>query len=329
MTAPFFSIIIPIYKVEAYLRQCVDSVLTQSFTDFEVILVDDGSPDGCPTICDSYAAADPRIHVIHKPNGGLSDARNAGLRQARGSYIIFLDSDDFYNNKDFFQELYDELQKRPVEMLCFQRQKFPDGNFAALTKPTPYSAEELAQTNASALLLMLSKSARLDASAPMKVLKRSMLIDNELFFRIGLLSEDIEWFMRTLMAVKSVAVTNSTAYCYRLRATSISHNITARNTNDLFLSIELYADRFRQLPDDNLKRAALNYLAYQYFIIMALAQKYLPTDERNDIHNRCKRFKWLSGYACNPKTSKCAMLMKIGGLKFTAFVLSKYLNIKN
>ena len=329
MTAPFFSIIIPIYKVEAYLRQCVDSVLAQSFTDFEVILVDDGSPDACPAICDSYAAADTRVRTIHKPNGGLSDARNAGLNQARGSYIIFLDSDDFYNNTNFFQELYTELQNRPVEMLCFQRQRFPDGKFEALSKPAPYSADELAQTDSSRLLLALSKSARLDANASMKVLKRSLLIDNQLFFRLGLLSEDIEWFMRTLMAVKSVAVTNSLAYCYRLRATSISHNITARNTNHLFLSIELYADQFRQLADDDLKRAALNYLTYQYFIIIALAQKYLPANERCDIHNRCKPFKWLAGYACNHKTSKCALLMKIGGLKFTAFVLSKYLNIKD
>ena len=85
----YFSIIIPVYKVQNYLRQCIDSVLAQTFTDFEIILVDDGSPDECPQICDEYAAKDSRIAVIHKKNGGLSSARNTGMKKAQGKYIIF------------------------------------------------------------------------------------------------------------------------------------------------------------------------------------------------------------------------------------------------
>ena len=88
------SIIIPVYKVEDYLRDCVESVLAQTVSDYEIILVDDGSPDGCPAICDEYAAQDPRISVVHKENGGLSSARNAGLDIARREYVYFLDSDD-------------------------------------------------------------------------------------------------------------------------------------------------------------------------------------------------------------------------------------------
>lgn len=89
------SVIIPIYKVEAYLKRCVDSVLAQTYTNLEVILVDDGSPDGCGAICDVYAEQDSRVRVIHKVNGGLSDARNAGLKIASGEYISFIDSDDW------------------------------------------------------------------------------------------------------------------------------------------------------------------------------------------------------------------------------------------
>ena len=91
---PMVSVIVPIYKVEEYLCPCVDSVLNQTYTDFELILVDDGSPDGSGAICDDYARQDGRIRVIHKKNGGLSDARNAGLDIAQGKYILFLDSDD-------------------------------------------------------------------------------------------------------------------------------------------------------------------------------------------------------------------------------------------
>lgn len=92
---PFLSVVVPIYQVEAYLRECVDSILCQTFSDMEIILVDDGSPDGCPTICDEYARNDSRVKVIHKPNGGLVSARKAGVRQASGRYITFVDSDDW------------------------------------------------------------------------------------------------------------------------------------------------------------------------------------------------------------------------------------------
>lgn len=99
------SVIIPVYKVEAYLRRCVDSVLAQSHENLEIILVDDGSPDGCPAICDEYAAADDRVAVIHQKNAGLSGARNAGLEKAKGAYLAFVDSDD-YLAEDFIECLY-------------------------------------------------------------------------------------------------------------------------------------------------------------------------------------------------------------------------------
>ena len=98
------SIIVPIYNVEPYLRKCIDSILAQTFTDFECILVDDGSPDNCPTICDEYAKKDSRIRVIHKENGGLSDARNAGLDIAQGEYIGFVDSDDY-----ILEDMYSQM----------------------------------------------------------------------------------------------------------------------------------------------------------------------------------------------------------------------------
>ncbi|MCQ2286126.1 MAG: glycosyltransferase family 2 protein [Bacteroidales bacterium] len=95
MNNPLISVIVPIYKVEPYLRQCLDSIVNQTYTNLEIILVDDGSTDGCPAICDEYAAKDNRIIVIHKENGGLSDARNAGLDICKGSFIFFIDSDDW------------------------------------------------------------------------------------------------------------------------------------------------------------------------------------------------------------------------------------------
>ena len=91
---PAISVIVPVYKVEAYLDTCVESILAQTFTDLEVILVDDGSPDGCPAKCDAWAQKDLRVRVIHQANGGLSAARNTGIEAARGDFFAFVDSDD-------------------------------------------------------------------------------------------------------------------------------------------------------------------------------------------------------------------------------------------
>ena len=105
---PLISVIVPVYKVESYLRRCVDSILTQTFTDFELILVDDGSPDNCGAICDEYAAQDSRIHVIHQENGGAAKARNIGLDLAQGQYIMFVDADD-YLEADTCQKMMDAM----------------------------------------------------------------------------------------------------------------------------------------------------------------------------------------------------------------------------
>ena len=106
------SIIVPVYKVRRHLQKCIESILQQTYTDYELILVDDGSPDNCPAICDSYATKDPRIKTIHKKNGGLSSARNAGLAIATGEYIGYVDSDDFIEPA-MYSTLLEMLEKDP------------------------------------------------------------------------------------------------------------------------------------------------------------------------------------------------------------------------
>ena len=120
------SIIVPVYKVEPYLRKCVDSILAQTFTDFELILVDDGSPDGCPAICDEYAQKDSRVKVIHKENGGLSDARNAGLDIAQGEYIGFVDSDDWIH-PEMYRRLLNTAERTESDIVACQYSEVPMG----------------------------------------------------------------------------------------------------------------------------------------------------------------------------------------------------------
>ncbi|MBS4179142.1 glycosyltransferase [Lederbergia citrea] len=113
---PRISLVVPIYKVEPYIHKCIDSILEQTFTDFELILVNDGSPDRCGEICDEYAKNDPRIKVIHKENGGLSSARNAGIDIAKGKYIGFIDSDD-YIDKKMYEILYKNVEEQQSDLV--------------------------------------------------------------------------------------------------------------------------------------------------------------------------------------------------------------------
>ncbi len=120
------SVIVPIYKVEKYLAQCVDSILSQTHKDLEIILVDDGSPDGCGAMCDGYAKRDSRVRVIHKENGGLSDARNAGLAVCTGDYIGFVDSDD-YIAPDMYETLAAFAEKKDLDVaMCGVTDVWPD-----------------------------------------------------------------------------------------------------------------------------------------------------------------------------------------------------------
>ena len=110
MKQPLISVIIPVYGVEKYIAQCLDSIINQTYKNLEIILVDDGSPDACPKLCDEYSKIDKRIKVIHKKNGGLSDARNVGIDICKGNYITFVDSDDWIE-KDMIEQLYSLINK--------------------------------------------------------------------------------------------------------------------------------------------------------------------------------------------------------------------------
>ena len=142
-----FSVIIPVYKVEKYIKRCVDSIIGQTFADFEIILVDDGSPDSCPQICDEYERTDSRVRVIHKPNGGLISARNAGILAARGEYICIVDSDD-WARENMLEFIHDKLSQSPVplDMVLFAAHNVYEDRLEEIVNQVPegyYDRERL------------------------------------------------------------------------------------------------------------------------------------------------------------------------------------------
>ena len=181
-----FSVIIPVYKVEQYLRQCVDSVRYQNFEDIQIILVDDGSPDKCPEICDEYAALDSRIQVVHKANGGLSDARNCGMEKAKGDYLLFLDSDDILA-PDSLQKLAEHLKDKPDMLATEIFDTLDVDEYDA--KMQLFSIPDLQARHDVLQCLLYEK--KNTWPAPQYVLRRDFVIDKKLRFDVGFFHEDV------------------------------------------------------------------------------------------------------------------------------------------
>jgi len=212
------SVIVPVYNVEKYLKQCIDSILQQTYKNLEIILVDDGSTDSSGNICDEYREKEQRIKVIHKSNGGLSDARNCGLNIATGDYISFIDSDDFIS-KYFYEIVMEVFCKSDVEIVAIQRgESFwdsKDNKIGFAKNSADYIYNECSSKDA--LKLMLYQ--KIATGAPFKVCKRELF--KNIRFPIGYYYEDVATTYKYFLKAKRVAIIDAKLYGYRKRHESI------------------------------------------------------------------------------------------------------------
>lgn len=211
---PLISVIVPIYNVEKYLARCVDSIVNQTYKNLEIILVDDGTPDRCPQMCDDYAEKDSRIKVVHKKNGGLSDARNAGMAVATGEYISFIDSDDYVSD-DFFECLLDVMNKENSDIAeCSVVKFYEDNHFDEFNDDLLEKTYD-AQDAMSALI----------AENPFHQHVWNKLYKTELVkdipYAVGKLNEDEFWTYQVFGRANKVSKLNKTMYYYFQRNSSI------------------------------------------------------------------------------------------------------------
>ena len=310
-----FSIIIPVYKVESFLHQCVDSILSQSYTDYEIILVDDGSPDQSPLICDDYAAKNNNIKVIHKPNGGLSSARNAGLDCAKGEYVLFLDSDDWWDDANALRKISDKLDASQASILVFGMKKYfaLQDSFGDIRIPRISTNQASSQEE---YIEQLMKHNIYIACACDKVVRRSLLECYKHRFVIGQLSEDIEWCVKLLLTNPKIDILEEAFYVYRQQnANSITANITRKNVHHVHDIIVKYATRTSSLP---LK----HYLANQLVLLLSFSRKVKP-NEISDLMNDIKKYWWLLDYNWYPYVRKVSKL-KFLGFSTVRFLLGCY-----
>lgn len=318
------SFIIPVYKVEQYLEQCVNSVLNQTYQNIEVILVDDGSPDKCPVMCDNLAEQDLRIKVVHKPNGGLSDARNAGLKVATGDYVIFMDSDDFWTDNNHLEQLLCIVNKnQDCDFIGFNcSYYYPDSD--TYVQWVPYHKHIQQPSNNNEAMFELISSGTFPMSACMKIIKREFLTNNELFFEKGILAEDIPWFINVLEKCKKCIFTNQYIYAYRQNVSgSITNSGGERSFNNLFTIIKKEIEKINDRQFNTLAKDALySFLAYEYCILLSIVNKHTNANTKR---KELKKYKWLLKYTINPKVKRSATVYNLFGFRITELILRIYI----
>lgn len=230
-----FSVIVPTYNVERYLPKCIESIINQTYSDLEIILVNDGSPDGCLEIMQRYAKQDKRIIVVSQENGGLSAARNAGLRVATGDYVSFIDSDDWVE-PDMFSVLAAHLSAASPDYACFRLCFDNEKTGKSTVYGTPYPIEEL--VGREAILEDTLKVRHIPTSACSKVYNRTFLSDNNLFFELGIVNEDTLFSIQAACCAKKVTFVNRVLYHTIERDGSISRASYERLCKHMVIALD-------------------------------------------------------------------------------------------
>lgn len=239
------SIIVPVYNIKEYLPRCVESLLGQSYDDLQILLVDDGSTDGSGALCDEWAQGDGRIQVIHKENGGLSDARNAGLNHVRGDWILFVDGDDYLVSHAV--ERLMEFAREDVDFVQFFYRETEDCHW--LGEPRQ-SADAKEETDNAQMWQRLYQLGGVAASSCTKLWNRRLF--EGLRFQKGILHEDEELINRVLPKCRKVIYTDLELYGYFMRSGSIVHSGFRKKSMDVFPIMEARAAVLEELGYANL-----------------------------------------------------------------------------
>lgn len=268
MNSPLISVIVPIYNVEKWLSRCVDSILAQTYKNLEILLVDDGSPDNCGEICDDYAAKDQRVKVIHKPNGGLSDARNAALDVAKGEYITFVDSDDYVTH-DYISSLFSLIIAFDADISIEACHIFEEGQTPIIhhTKIFKYN-----MTPQQAISQMFYQKG-FDVNAWAKLYHRSLFCG--IRYPKGQIYEDLQTTFKLMLKSSKIAYANKPVYYYMFRKDSIEGAPFSEKKMDsaleVFRLMQSYESQLRPVQ----KALTSKLTTFSFHLLMKMPNGYL------------------------------------------------------
>ena len=305
----FFSVIIPVYNAQSYLPTCVDSVLHQEFTDFEVILVDDGSTDQSGALCDQYAGKDGRVTVLHKENGGQSTARNLGLRAAKGDYVVFLDSDDFITTPRFFTDLHEKAKKDP-DLILYKYQKYVEGK-GLLNCAFSFAGIPDLQKQEDTILELVKRDAFF-CSAWSKSVKRSLLQENRFYFDETLSCEDMDWYYQVLSQATRIVLLDQSYIAYRQRPGSVTAVVKEETIADFIRVLKNWSGRFQKELTGERRCIMLQSLTKLYCNLVVAFVRY-QGENRKEYREKIKVLAFLFQYEENARAKKFAKIYRLAG----------------
>ena len=276
MKQPFFSLITPVYNIERLLEKTIQSALEQTFTDWEMILVDDGSPDKAGEICDRYAEREQRIRVIHKQNEGLAEARNTGVKACIGKYFIILEGSDLFYNKSTLENIYKTLQEREVDIYFGRLQDVMEKDWEVTNMQSEYCVEGFYENDGKKLFVTLFDNEDVLAlSSPVNKLFRTEFVkNNELWFYKGIYHDDDEWLPRAIALSEKSYFTNEIIYnaltwdgCFGQMVSDKS--LTRKACDKMFLAEHCCREIDRRFPNE--KDTEFKKKFYEYYVRIYLS----------------------------------------------------------
>lgn len=328
MSNILLSVVIPVYNVEKYLQQCVDSIINQLTDECEIILVDDGSPDGSGEICDRYANKDSRINVIHQQNGGLAAARNTGLDYARGEYVAFVDSDDYLDGH-CIAKILSWISSGGADV-CFMRAMKVFSNGKQQLLDDEIEATVLRESKELAIKY-LSERSKYPGSACTKIFRRSLLEKNNLRFPDDRrVAEDLGFVFQCILDADTYDALPIDYYFYRqAREGSITNSMTYKS----FLGVKTFVEESinalteDKTPKGTIEKYAMAFAAYEYSILLWNYSR-LSASQKRDAKFFLKDYKWVLNFGASKKTKLVQKVVRILGVDLTAKVLDVYMRIR-
>lgn len=320
------SVIIPVYNSTLYLKDCIDSILKQTWQDFEILLIDDGSTDDSPAICDEYAGRDSRIITVHKPNGGTSDARNVGLERATGDYITFMDNDDYWKDTDALEQLVAIIEEsRPDVVMHTNLTYWQDQDKTVY--PKSFDRALVSGQSREQAVEQLVKGGVLSVTVWTKVVRRTLIRENDLYFKKGIRNEDTDWIARLLICARKYEWYDKPFYVYRKghESAQTSQKMQYYMVNDLKNILTEYASYAEHEMDASYRKAFCSYLAYPYAVWMG--QSYLVEQDEQIRKDReeMKQYAYLLSYDLNPAVHLVKLVYRVCGFRLTSRILTMYL----
>lgn len=312
------SFILPIYNVQNYLRECVESIISQWNDSCEIIMVDDGSSDNSGAICDSYRQ--DRITVIHKKNGGLSSARNVGMKYASGKYIAFVDADDKIA-PNTITHILKWIYQGGSDYCFMQGIKFySDGRVEELGDDI-HSSEV---NNQADYIKYLSTKKKYPGSACTKIYKKDFLVNNQIRFPLDRrLSEDLGFTLECIMKASSFDILDCPFYEYRQnREGSITTAVSQKTLDGLCLFIKESIDKLtrNKKPKDEKCKCLMNFVSYEYYILLYNYSLYQGEDKHLYL-NELQNYKWVTKYTASMKFKVLMFFLRILGIEITSKIV--------